>query len=296
MTRATKGIIQKQSDPHHISNRNEKKVRKQLVVLLALTLALVTAWAQQPQKINYRTSTFIKIAPDQETAMLDFMRVNSTKLIQAQMSAGQPIATWVLQRVVFSGVPAMEYNYIQTNDFNGAPQELNASARDQICRKAIGMSYQEYQQKLRSFGSVVGNILARVEATAPGSTVKEGSYIQVARWKITSQRGEDYGNYIAGFQLPLNTQAVKEGRILGWNAARVLSPGGADAPFDASTSTIVKDLASALPATLNDPNQAAMNFIKVFPGQSFVSFVDQGRALRKQVSTVLLRVMLLVER
>ena len=92
-------------------------------------------------------------------------------------------------------------------------------------------------------------------------------------------------------QLPLNAQAIKDGRIIGWTAARVVYPGGGDAPFDAYTSTVVKDLSAALPTSAGTPDQGQMNFAKAFPGQNFTAFVDEGRALRRAVRTELLRVM-----
>lgn len=115
-------------------------------------------------------------------------------------------------------------------------------------RKATGMSYAEYQQKQASQGGTnVGTMLSRVEATAPGSQLAEGNYIQTVRWKITLNRGADYGNYIQKMVLPLDAQAVKEGRILGWGASRNVYPAlpaAGGATFDAVTSVTYKDLAN----------------------------------------------------
>jgi hypothetical protein len=113
--------------------------------------------------------------------------------------------------------------------------------------------------------------------------------------RLTTEDQADYGNFVQTMLLPLNSQAVKEGRSMGWTASRVVSPGG-DAAFDAVTSTTYKDLAAALPATAPNADQAQMRFAKAFPGRSYSAFVDEGRALRRAVRTELVRVIINVER
>ncbi len=264
--------------------------------LIAVSVLLSTVTAVAQQKINYRVSTYVKIAGDKEAAAVDFAKTSGTKLIREMMASGQsPISAIALQRVVYSGVPALDYNYIQTITYDGAPTEPNPAVLDPLYRKATGMSMQEYGMKLASLGSVAGTMVYRIEAMVPGSQNATGNYIQVVRWKITAQRGADYGNYMQKMQLPLNTQAMKDGRIVGWSTARVVYPGGGDAPFDAYTATTLKDLASALPTSAN-PNQGRMTFEKVFPAEIFGAFVAEGQALRRAVRTDLLKVVWSVDR
>ena len=271
--------------------------RCSFVSLFAVAALLSATTAVAQQKINYRVSTYIKIAGDKEAAALEFAKSNGTKLIREMMSSGQsPIVSVALQRVVYTGIPALDYNYIQTTSYDGAPVEPNPAALDPVYRKTTGMSMLEYGQKLATFGSVAGTVVYRVEAAVPGSQTAEGNYIQVVRWKITPQRGADYGNFVQKMLLPLNTQALKDGRTIGWSAARVVYPGGAEAPFDAYTATTLKDLASALPTSADALDQGQLNFAKAFPGQNFVAFVDEGRGLRRAVRTELLRVMWSVDR
>ena len=270
--------------------------RFRITSLLAVSVLLSTVNAVAQQKINYRVSTYVKIAGDKEAATLDFAKTSGTKLMRELMASGQsPIAAIALQRVVYSGVPALDYNYIQTITYDGAPAEPNPAVLDPLYRKATGMSMQEYGVKLAGLGSVVGTMIYRVEAAVPGSQNATGNYIQVVRWKITPQRGADYGNYMQKMQLPLNAQAMKDGRIVGWSAARVVYPGGGDAPFDAYTATTLKDLASALPTSAN-PNQGRTAFEKVFPAEIFTAFVAEGQALRRAVRTDLLKVVWSVDR
>lgn len=260
-----------------------------MATVVVMQCGSVTLYGQQ--KINYRLSTFVKIAPDKEAAANEFVHTTTTKLIQEVINSGRA-AGFGWFRLAYAGLPAADYNYMQTITYDGAPPEaLNAAARDQMYRKATGMSYAEYQQKIATFGTVVGSVLARVEATAPGTQVAEGNYVQIARWKITPQRGGDYGNYVQKMLLPLNAQAVKEGRVRGWGASRTSYPAGPEVAFDASTYVVYKDLAAALPTTQGNADQGQTNFAKALPGQSYTAFIDEGRALRRAVRADLWRVM-----
>jgi hypothetical protein len=256
----------------------------------AMLISTATGFAQQSQQVNYRGTTFLKIAPDKEANMQEFLKTTGMKLIQEEINSGR-FASWTMLRITYSGVPAADYNYLQAIEYDGAPPEpLSPAARDAMFRKATGMSFQEYQQKLMSFALVDGSVLSRIEADAPGSKIAEGNYIQTIRWKITPERGADYGNYIQKMIQPLNVQAMKDGRMLGWSAARTVYPGGGDAAYDATTSFTFKDLAAALPTSAPSPDAAQMGFGKVFPGQNYTAFVDQGRAIRRVVRTDLWRV------
>jgi hypothetical protein len=268
-----------------------------LAVGLALLLASVVASAQQPQRINYRVTNYFSVAPEKTAAMLEEARTTERKLIQERIASGENITSWTLLRLAYRGIPALPYNYSITVTFDGAPQAPNAATRDQVYRKATGNSFQEYTQKVNSLRTNIGSVLYRVEATAPGSQTKDGNYIAVTRWKITPARGGDYGNYVTNMLLPLNSLAVKEGRSMGWNATRVVSPGGGEAPFNAVLANTVKDLAATMPtAPPAAPNQGQMNFTKVFPGQNFAAFAELGQALRTLIRTEMYEVMVAVER
>src|SRR6266852_4491703 len=264
---------------------------------LALLLGSAVALAQQPQRINYRVTNYFNVAPDKVGAMLDEARSSGRKLMQDRIASGENITSWLVLRTAFRGVtPAINYRYAISVTFDGAPQTPNVTTRDQLYRKSTGMSFQDYNQKVNALRTNVGSVLYRVEAATPGSQTKDGNYIAVTRWKITQGRGGDYGNYVTSRLLPLNSLAVKEGRSVGWSASRVVSPGGGSAPFNAVLGNVVKDLAAALPTTAPTPNQGQTNFTKVFPGQNFAAFVDQGKALRTLVRTEMFGVMVAVQR
>jgi len=262
----------------------------------ALLLVAVVGWAQQSEHINYRITNYFSVAPEKVATMLQESRTTERKLMQERIASGENITSWDLLREAYRGVPANSYNYAISVTLDGAPQAPNVAKRDELYRKVTGMSFQEYTQKLNSLRTNVGSVLYRVEAATPGSQAKDGNYLAVTRWKITAGRGGDYGKYVTDMLLPLNSLAVKEGRSLGWSAARVVSPGGAEAAFNAVLSNTVKDQAAALPTTAPSPEVGQTRFAQVFPKQNFAAFVEQGDALRSLVRTELFEVMVAVER
>ena len=272
--------------------------RSHLLLAAGLVVLFLAAfgWAQQSQRINYRITNYFRVAPEKTAAMLEEARTTERKLMQERIASGENITGWVLLREAYRGIPASPYNYAISVDFDGAPQAPNVAKRDEVYRKVTGMSFQDYTAKLNSLRTNVGSILYRVEAAAPGSQAKDGNYIAVTRWKITQGRGGDYGKYVTDMLLPLNSQAVKEGRSMAWSAARVVSPGGAEAPFNAVLSNTVKDQAAALPTTAPNPEAGQARFAQVFPKQNFAAFAEQGQALRTLVRSELFEVMVAVER
>ena len=264
---------------------------------VAVLLSTATAVAQQAPRINYRITNYYNVSPDKVAAMLDEAKTTGRKVMQARMSAGENITSWYLSRLAFRGEPAADYNYTISITFDGGPQAAtNVAARDQLYRGATGMSFQDYNQKVGSLRTNVGSRLYRIEAAAQGSSVKEGNYVAASAWKIAQGRGADYGNYVQNMLLPLNSQAVKEGRSNAWVALRLVSPGGGSSPFDAVINNTVKDLAAALPTTPNSPELGQTRFTQVFPKLNFSAFVEQGQALRTLVRTTMNEVMVAVER
>jgi len=268
---------------------------RQLTILatgLALVIGPHAAPAQQATKVQYRTSNYVNVPPDKVPAFLEFNRNVVKKLMQERINSGETLESWALLALMYRGSPALDYNYISTTVSSGPPPEPNPTVRDQVTKKATGMTYSEYVQKLIGLSTLTGTVLSRVDGLAASSPMKEGNVISVIRWKIEPHRGADYAEYLK-MVVPVQTQAVKDGQVLGWAAARVVSPGGTDAPYDAVTSFTHKDLASALQGP--GPSAAAL-FAKVHPGKNYTNYIDQGRAVRRAVRTELFRVVVAVER
>ncbi len=266
-------------------------MKRLLVIASAVAAMLCTgSIANAQEKTRYRATTFVSIAPEKQAAALEFVRTVGVKLAQENINAGR-MASWSLLRTVYAGV-GTEYNFIQVTNYDGPPPaDLSPDARDQMYRKATGMSYQDYQKKLTSFVTTGNSVLARIEATADGAAPAVGSFVRVVRWKIASGRAADYGDYIKNKAQAMNTQGIKEGVFQSWSATRVLFPSGDDVSYDATTSNIYKDMAQLLPPAPANPNQgAAAAFAKIFPDKSYTAFVDEGRQLRRMVRQELWRV------
>ena len=193
---------------------------------ICFSLLLATTVAQA-QKINYLSSTFMKVEPDKEAQFNKMLRADFEKIVREAFASGTNATGVNITRVMYSGVPAEAYNYVQTITMEGSPQDVNPAVRDQWYKKGAGMSYEDYMQKLGSVSTVVGTSLARTEASTPGLAVKEGNVLQVTGYKLTSQRIGEYGDFIQKVELPLRTQLMKDGANAGWAAYRVVSPTGA---------------------------------------------------------------------
>jgi hypothetical protein len=268
-----------------------KRLFISMLVIGTLTMGTIVVSAQQGQRIVYETVAFNNVAGNNVAAYIDAQKNIVGKIIQERMKTEQ-ILGWTVYQVVYRGLPASEYNFATVTAFSGPPTQ----AAQGLAQRATGMSPADLGAKLGPLATNAGNMLNRLEAGTNPVALQEGNITTVVTWKIAPQRGADYGRYVQNMLLPLNAQGVKDGRFLSWGAVRVVSPGGADAPFDALTATNYKDLASALPATPPEPNQGQMNFLKAFPNGNFSAFVDQGREVRRNVRTQMFRVVTSLQR
>ena len=256
---------------------------------VALVLCLAES-ANAQEKIHYRASTFVMIPPEKQAAALDFVRTVGVKLAQENINAGR-ITSWSLMRTAYAGV-GTNYNYVQVTTFDGPPSpELSPDARDQMYRRVIGMSYQDYQKKLTSYLVSGDSVLSRIEASAGTQPVAVGNLVSVSRWKVSSGRANDYGDFVKAEVLPLDAEGVKEGVFQSWSASRTIFPSGDDVPYDATTSSVYKDMAQVLAPPSANPNQGApAAFAKIFPNKSYTAYVQEGQGLRRLVRRELWRV------
>jgi hypothetical protein len=254
----------------------------------AILFTSLTAGAQE--KVHYRSTTFVMIPPEKQVAALDFVRTTGVKLAQENINAGRE-ASWSFLRTVYAGIGA-PYNFVQVVNYDGLlPADLSPEARDQMYRKATGMSFEDYQKKLLSFATSVNSVLSRVDASVAGLPLAVGNYIRVLRWKLITGREADYTNYIKTQTQPLDAEGVKEGVFQSWSAARTVFPAGENVAYDATTSFVYNDMAQVLPPPAANPNQGApASFAKIFPDKSYAAYVDEGRQLRHLVRQDLLRV------
>lgn len=144
----------------------------------------------------------------------------------------------------------------------------------------------------------MGNIIVRTIATTGSAAPKEGEYLAVTRAKIESGRRAEFFDMRTSLMLPIMAARVKEGAIKSWSLSSVIFPGGESTAWDASTSSVYKDLASALttgPAGTGGGGNAAI-FAKVHPDKSYVAYVDSLRATSKVVRRELQRFVIVIDR
>ena len=261
-----------------------------ITAAFAATFCIATG-VQAQEKVHYRSTTFLTVAPDKAAAATDFARTVVAKLAQENISAGRS-TSWSLLRTAYAG-DGTNYNFIQVINFDGPPAaELSTEARDQLYKKATGMSYQDYQKKTSTFFVSTGNsVLSRIEASAGSAPVAVGSLVEVTRWKISPGRAADYATYIKTKAQPLNAEGVKRGVFQSWSASRAIFPSGDDVAYDATTSNIFKDMAQVLDPGPGNPNQGAAGaYVQIFPDKTYSAFVEEGRLLRHSVKRELWRV------
>ena len=195
------------------------------VAALSLAIASGHLVAQESQRISYRATVYVNVAADKQTAMIDNAKEAGAKLIQERIAAGEQITSWTVGQIAYRGTPALDYNFFVSTTFAGTPTAVNPATRDQVYRKATGLTFQEYTAKIQAIGTNVGSVLYRVEASNGSPTAEEGNYINVVRWKVTPLRGADYGRFVQTRLLPLNAQAIKDARELGWSRRASCRPG-----------------------------------------------------------------------
>jgi hypothetical protein len=263
--------------------------------ILAITTAIavtlcISPEVQAQEKVRYRATTFVSIPPDKAAAALDFVRAVGTKLAQESINTGRS-ASWSLLRTAYAG-DGTDYNFIQVTNYDGPPPaDLSNEARDQMFHRVIGMSYADYQKKLQSFVTSTNSVFSRIEASVDGPAPAVGNLVQVTRVKITPGRTADYTAWIKTKAQPLNAEGVKQGVFQSWSATRAIFPSGDDVTYDATTSSIYKDMAQAVDPGPANPNQGASGaYVKIFPDKSYSAFVEEGRLLRHVVKRELWRV------
>lgn len=258
-----------------------------LSAAVIIALAAAATAVAQAQKTTYLAMTYLQIPADKAAASIALVKDAGTKVIQDEMRSGLPIEGVSLWSFVYAGVPAPAYNYTLVVSYDGTPPEPDPVTRDKTFRRAAGMSYAEFLQKFSA--TAIGSSLKRAEAATPEIQIAEGTYAQVVCYKITPQRGVEYGSFVQKMLLPLNVESMKSGKNTGWLADREVFPGGADATCDAETATFHKSLASVIPATAPSPDQGQIDFAKTFPGQNYVAANDEARSLRRAVRSDLMR-------
>jgi hypothetical protein len=259
---------------------------------LLLTLTVGAIFAQQTTPV-VATSTFYDVDDAHDRAFVEFSKNSTKKLVEASVKEDPAIRTISFSVRLFGGVPAPAGRYRLTSireDFS----LLNTDRLATISQKATGMSYDEYMKKAASLRKRAGQTLRqRVASTSGDKSVNlvEGDIIRVDLMKIAPDRATDYYNLEREDWLPMHAQRLKDGAIKSWSLWTFRSPAGSERLADAVTTTIYKDMDSAM----SNPQYASL-YMKLFPKRSVSALFDRGRTVRTIVRSDYWRVIWAVSR
>ncbi len=253
---------------------------------LLLALCVGTAFAQQTKPI-VATSAFYDVDDANNRAFLEFTKNSTKKLVEALMKEDPAIRSVILSSREFTGNPAPPGRYRLVSLRDGCtflPTEKLAA----LCMKATGMSYDDYLKKAASLRKTTGSSLrVRVASTSGDkpASIAEGDVIRTDLMKIQPDRNADYYDAEQKIWLPMQMERVKSGAIKSWSLWAFQMPSGAGRPYDAVTSTIYKDLESAMA----NPGYAGL-FAKAHTSGNYAGAMDRTRTVRTIVRSDIWRV------
>ena len=283
--------------------------------LIPAALALLTAGAANPQSAPpapsqvYASSLYLRVTAEKQAAFVEFYKSGlGAKAARGRLAADPNLTSVSLRQAAYAGVNAPPANFVLVSVTNGAPAELDPAKRDEVYRKATGVSYADYIAKARELSTVTGSTLSHVHERTPDYQSAEGDYIVMSRIKVNPTRSQDLNEVNRTMRLPLNTQRVKDGALKGWSFSHLVFPAGNSLPWTATETTLHKDLANAVggPGTgaggggggggggamgLGGGGGAnAAYFAKVLPNANYTQFLDVVRDGRTVVRRDLYRV------
>ena len=255
---------------------------------LLLTLAMATAALAQQPATRYTVGIRSKVDPAKRAEYVEFVKNTSAKVMKEWLNTNPKFIGWSVLEVSYGGSPLADYNFTSGMTWEGPPPE-DAIATFQAAVKKAGMSPDDYQAKLRSLRTVVGQHLRRSVASVQGPN---GDYTVASYFKAAPGRLEECRESLRTVSQPVYASMVKDGAITGWGAGEVVFPRGQSQPFDFFAATSYKTLAEAVERA----NPYAPHFAKVHPGKSYIGYIDFYRASRTLVRTDLLHTIARVSR
>ena len=278
-----------------------KSVLSSPIPLAALLLFAPTqAFPQQtqpPAPQRYSSALYLKVQPDKDAAYVEAFKTGFIgRALRANLKANPKLISYSLRRGMYGGYPLPEANMVLLVNMNGAPQDVDTAKRDAIYKEAIGMSYNDFLQKVYSMSQVVGSTLSHVHHVTPDYQAAEGDIVVARRLKTAEGKSTDLANLNRDVRFPIATERAKSGAIKGWAFSHLAFPNGASLEWDATDTMFYKDLSSAFPQAPGAGGGGGGGlggmalFTKMFPNRSFVRYQDDLRDFSKVVRTDMYRV------
>jgi len=272
-----------------------KPLVRVFVVCLLAALIGGTAFAQPAQPDLYVSVTYMKILPGQEDAYRAYLNTTVKKLYQEMMAANPSYLSWSSAKAMYLGREhGLDFDYVGASIYSGPPPEPG-SVPDAIYMKATGMSSADLAKKVAAMRTVVGTEVLRYRAGVrlPG-VLKEGDFRVVNRIKIKPGMGDEYYDAAQTVTQPVNAERIANGELKSWSVWGRVFPSGVATSYDAFTVQYFKDLASAIKGL--DATKGVQAFLKVHPGRSYATWVNNARDYSELQQRLVMQVIALVER
>ena len=272
-------------------------VRVFVVCLLAVLIG-GSAFAQPAQPAQpdlYVSVTYMKILSGQEDAYRAYLNTTVKKLYQEMMAANPSYLSWSSAKAMYLGMEhGLDFDYVGASIYSGPPPEPG-SVPDAIYMKATGMSSADLAKKVAAMRTVVGTEVLRYRAGVrlPG-VLKEGDFRVVNRIKIKPGMGDEYYDAAQTVTQPVNAERIANGELKSWSLWSRVFPAGVAVSYDGFTVQYFKDLASAIKGL--DATKGVQAFLKVHPGRSYATWVNNARDYSELQQRLVMQVIALVER
>lgn len=260
---------------------------------IAGLLGLFAINAQAQVRDNWVTMTQYRTEPGKSRDFRKWIETTWVKFAQAAMDDGQNNGAMMVRLTMpFTTNAPADYAVITFPKGRPSVGPLDWTRADARAKKA---GYQGYQQMLDQVQPMAKAVRTdwMMFGTRVG-TIQAGNYLRTMRYMVPQSHQRAVTQFLREYSTPLNTAAVKEGRIQGFGIGYPAMVTPEEAGWTYSLSVIHKDAATAMegPAPMSEEW-----FKKTMPGKSYFNYVrqmDDMMELRKPVTTRLYEVIAIV--
>lgn len=269
----------------------------------ALLFTAGAAYTQQAQQTpaesrRYSSAIYLKVPADKQAALIEFYKTGAgAKAVRARMKANPKFVSWSLRQQMYPGEHGSDSNFVIMTGSIGAPAmpDPDPAKRDELYRSATGMTYAQYMAAVRNLSEQVGSTLSHIHHRTEGYVAAEGDIVVVNRLKTAQGKSQELNALVRDYQFPMASERVKTGgRAKSWVWGHLAFPSGNSLPWDVSAVSVYKNLDDALGAN-NTGTAAAERFGKLFPGKSYVEYMDHLREYSKPVRTDIYRIAVTIQ-
>ncbi len=268
--------------------------------LLAATLGLLAISGmqaqQQQQQQRTMTITYRKAAPGKGADHRKFVETSWKKYMQAAVDEGGVQGAMALRLTApYAAGSPHDWAVVVMPTKRPSLAGLDPAVAEAQAKKAGFANRQAYLDQGNALSSVVRaewvNTAMRI------GSIQAGNYIRASRYMAPQEHRAEQLEFLRDVALPLNSQAMKDGRIVGWS---VNTPVGAlggpnEAGFSTSIVVVLKDADSvwAGPAPVDEAR-----IKQVFPsGMTLANYINRLNRVndnRKPISTRMWEVVAMV--